>query len=70
MAKKRKLKEFDKYRGIKYLAVWFAIVGGTVTILKVLEIQTNIIIFVIIIVILLISNYLKDKEIEHLKGNR
>lgn len=64
----KKTQEFDRYRELKYIGIWFAIVAGTVTILSKLDISSNIIIFVIIIIFLLISNYLKDKEIEHLKS--
>jgi hypothetical protein len=58
---------FDKYRELKYIGIWVAIIGGSATLLSQLKVETSIIVLLLIIIALLISSYLKDKEIEHLK---
>ncbi len=62
------MEEFDRYKEVKYLLVWLVIISTTIGIAKFLNIETSIIVYLIIIVILLIYSYLKSKEAEHYKN--
>ena len=63
------MEEFDKYKELKYVALWFGVPIATITFLKYFDIKDPIIVALsIVIAVLLVSNYLKDKEISHLKN--
>ena len=53
--KQQNKKQFDKNRELGYIGVWFGIVIGTATLLKALNVETSLVVFVIIIIILLIT---------------
>ncbi len=68
MSKKRKKKKFDKFKELTYIVLWITIVGVTIGVLSYFQIRDFVIGALILInVLLLISNYLKSKEIESLK---
>lgn len=61
------MEEFDKYKELKYISVWFIITSITLGIAKLLGIESSIYVYIVIIVILGIYAYQKTKEAEHYK---
>ncbi len=63
------MEEFDKYKELKYISLWIGIIIGTIAIVRYFGVTDTIVIFfVVVIVALLIALYLKDKELNHIKG--
>jgi hypothetical protein len=67
----RKGEEFDKVRELKYISLWAGILAVTIAVLKYYEVgELALSISIILNTILLVSNYLKSREIEHLKNGK
>lgn len=62
------MEEFDKFKELKYLMLWFTLVSLSIGIGIFLKIESASIVYLIIIIVLLIFSYLKSKEAEHYKN--
>lgn len=69
--KKQEKKEFNKFKELGYVILWLGVPASTIAILNYYGIRDYVISgLIVIIVLLLISNYLKSKEIQHLKNGK
>ena len=53
------MEEFDKYKEIKYISLWFIITSVTLGIAKLLEVESSLYVYIVILVILGIYAYQK-----------